>query len=262
MNNNKVIFIDYDGTLYSRKNNKIYEEVYELLEKCKKNNIDVFLSTGRTMLYLQNDSRLLSLLKGVVGANGTFVKLEDKYLYNNFINKEEVYKFFDYTKEHDLSITCFGKDKAYVRFLDMNQYEGFKYYNPMKMVEINNKEEIIDDIELICLYAPYEQIKPAIPLFPNLQIYKWGASGADVIVKGPSKGSAIKEVIKYFDYSIDNTYGIGDGINDIEMFKTVKYSIAMGNASDEIKAHALKITDSLDNRGVEKVLLEILDGKM
>jgi hydroxymethylpyrimidine pyrophosphatase-like HAD family hydrolase len=46
------------------------------------------------------------------------------------------------------------------------------------------------------------------------------------------------------------------------MFKTVKYSIAMGNAADEIKAQALKITDSLDNRGVEKVLLEILNGKM
>lgn len=262
MNNNKVVFIDYDGTLYSRKNNKIYEEVYTLLEKCKNNNIDVFLSTGRTMLYLQNDPRLLSLIKGVIGANGTFIKLENEYLYNNFINKEEVYKFFDYTKEHNLSITCFGKNVAYVRFLDLNQYEGFKYYNPMKMIEIDNKEEITEEIELICLYAPYEEIEPVIPHFLNLQIYKWGASGADVIVKGPSKGSAIKEVIKYFNYNIENTYGIGDGINDIEMFKTVKYSIAMGNAADEIKAQALKITDSLDNRGLEKVLLEILNGKM
>jgi Cof subfamily protein (haloacid dehalogenase superfamily) len=47
---------------------------------------------------------------------------------------------------------------------------------------------------------------------------------------------------------------IGDGPNDILMFRKSGYSIAMGNAADEVKAEAKVVTDSCDDEGFAKAV--------
>ena len=42
----------------------------------------------------------------------------------------------------------------------------------------------------------------------------------------------------------------GDGINDVKMFEKAPFSIAMGNAVDEVKALASYITSDSDDDGV------------
>lgn len=262
MNNNKVIFIDYDGTLYHRTNNKIYEEVYELFEKCNLNNIDIYLTTGRTMPYLFNDARLLSLVKGVIGANGSFIYEDDIYILDNFIQRKDIVDIYNYTFEHNLSVVFFHRNGCYASFKDEEQFGKFKYFNPMPTKVITSVDEVEEEIELICLYTPVALIDPMIPLFPNVSIYKWGSSGADVVSNKVSKGKAIKKLLLDKGYDFNNTYAIGDGLNDIEMFKEVNMSVAMGNASDFVKEHAKKVTTSIFDRGVEKVLIEVLNDKM
>lgn len=262
MNNNKVIFIDYDGTLYHRNNNCLYEEVYELLQKCKESNIDIYLTTGRTMPYLFNDERLLSLIKGVIGANGSFIYENNNYSFDHYLNNSDVVDIYNYTNENNLSVVFFHRNGAFASFKDDEQFERFKFFNPMPTVVLNDVQMIEEDIELICLYTPVDLIDPMIPLFPNVSIYKWGKSGADVVSNKVSKGKAIKKLLEEKQYLHKNTYAIGDGLNDIEMFKEVNVSVAMGNASDVVKEHAKVITTSIFERGVEKVLIEVLNGKM
>jgi len=43
---------------------------------------------------------------------------------------------------------------------------------------------------------------------------------------------------------------IGDMANDVLMFRKSGFSIAMGNASDEVKNQARAVTDSNEGRGV------------
>ncbi|SKC11722.1 haloacid dehalogenase-like hydrolase [Sphingobacterium nematocida] len=46
----------------------------------------------------------------------------------------------------------------------------------------------------------------------------------------------------------------GDGGNDIEMLKYVKYGVAMGNARQEVKDIAYHITGEVDEAGVVQAL--------
>ena len=46
----------------------------------------------------------------------------------------------------------------------------------------------------------------------------------------------------------------GDGDNDIVMFEAVDYSIAMDNATDNLKKIASEVTDSADDDGIAKSL--------
>ena len=56
---------------------------------------------------------------------------------------------------------------------------------------------------------------------------------------------------------------IGDGENDVLMFKRSGFSIAMGNASEEVRRQASVVTDSNDDEGfakaVERFLLKTAD---
>ena len=94
----------------------------------------------------------------------------------------------------------------------------------------------------------------------SLTIYKWGSRGADVIKKGLTKGTGIKTILMNNEYT--KSYGIGDGLNDIEMFENVDVSIAMGNASDEVKKHAKIVTSSIFERGVEQILEKIIKNEI
>ena len=47
---------------------------------------------------------------------------------------------------------------------------------------------------------------------------------------------------------------IGDQPNDVLMFKRSGFSIAMGNASDEVKAQAGAVTDSYNDEGFAKAM--------
>jgi Cof subfamily protein (haloacid dehalogenase superfamily) len=58
----------------------------------------------------------------------------------------------------------------------------------------------------------------------------------------------------------DNIATIGDQPNDVTMFKRSGFSIAMGNASDEVKRQASAVTECCDNEGFAKAVERYLLG--
>jgi hydroxymethylpyrimidine pyrophosphatase-like HAD family hydrolase len=55
---------------------------------------------------------------------------------------------------------------------------------------------------------------------------------------------------------------IGDQPNDVLMFKRSGFSIAMGNASDEVKGKATAVTDSYNDEGFAKAMERFILGSM
>jgi Cof subfamily protein (haloacid dehalogenase superfamily) len=82
----------------------------------------------------------------------------------------------------------------------------------------------------------------------------------DVTAHGIHKGSAIKRLAELLGVSALSVAVIGDGPNDIEMFKQAGLSIAMGQGVDEVLDAADYITTSNDHegwaRGMEKYVLK------
>jgi hydroxymethylpyrimidine pyrophosphatase-like HAD family hydrolase len=62
-----------------------------------------------------------------------------------------------------------------------------------------------------------------------------------------------------YSVDLDSVIVIGDDLNDLGLFKTAGYSIAMGNAMNELKVIADEITESNDQDGVA-IILERLCG--
>lgn len=49
---------------------------------------------------------------------------------------------------------------------------------------------------------------------------------------------------------MEDVYAFGDGLNDIEMLKTVGTGVAMGNAHEAVKLHADIVTERVENNGI------------
>jgi Cof subfamily protein (haloacid dehalogenase superfamily) len=71
----------------------------------------------------------------------------------------------------------------------------------------------------------------------------------DVTAKGWDKGSVMQRLTELLTVKIERTAAIGDGPNDIAMFKQAGMSIAMGQAVDNVKLYAKYTTDSNDDDG-------------
>ena len=71
----------------------------------------------------------------------------------------------------------------------------------------------------------------------------------DITNKGANKGAVVEFLSAYFSVPTSEIVTIGDQPNDVLMFRRSGFSIAMGNASDQVKAEASAVTDSYNNEG-------------
>jgi Cof subfamily protein (haloacid dehalogenase superfamily) len=71
----------------------------------------------------------------------------------------------------------------------------------------------------------------------------------DVTPPGCDKGTFVRAMAKRLDISTDAVATIGDMQNDLAMFRTSGLSIAMGNATDDVKKVATHVTTSNEDEG-------------
>ena len=71
----------------------------------------------------------------------------------------------------------------------------------------------------------------------------------DVTPPGHDKGTFVQAMAKRLGISTDAVATIGDMQNDLAMFKKSGVSIAMGNATDDVKKLATHVTTSNENEG-------------
>ena len=76
----------------------------------------------------------------------------------------------------------------------------------------------------------------------------------DVTSNEANKGWVVERLSRFLDIPTERIATIGDQLNDVLMFKRSGFSIAMGNADDDVKAQATVVTDSYKNEGFAKAM--------
>ena len=71
---------------------------------------------------------------------------------------------------------------------------------------------------------------------------------------GCSKASGITALANYLNIPLQQVMAIGDNNNDIQMLRTAGWGVAMGNASEAVKAAAQAITASNWEDGVAQAI--------
>ncbi|HEY7040462.1 MAG TPA: Cof-type HAD-IIB family hydrolase [Methylomirabilota bacterium] len=76
----------------------------------------------------------------------------------------------------------------------------------------------------------------------------------DVTSQDANKGAVVAYLSQHLHVPVREVATIGDQPNDVLMFEPSGFSIAMGNASDEVKSQASAVTDSYEDEGFAKAM--------
>jgi Cof subfamily protein (haloacid dehalogenase superfamily) len=76
----------------------------------------------------------------------------------------------------------------------------------------------------------------------------------DVTHKEANKGAVVDYLSKHLGIPTEEIATLGDSPNDLLMFKRSGFSVAMGNASEQVKAQASVVTDSYNDEGFAKAI--------
>lgn len=93
---------------------------------------------------------------------------------------------------------------------------------------------------------------------PNMYFIATNTIYFEIIPKGVGKGAALHSLCQYLQMPIENTVAIGDYYNDVDIMREAGYSVAMGNAPDDVKAQADTVTGNCLDGGVADVLEELI----
>jgi HAD superfamily hydrolase (TIGR01484 family) len=96
---------------------------------------------------------------------------------------------------------------------------------------------------------------------PEVAVHSNNGPGGDFTRTGiqvthfeADKEHAVKELLKILGMDKEHTLAIGDGDNDIPLFRAASIKVAMGNASDLLKAEADEIVASVNEDGFAEAI--------
>ena len=84
----------------------------------------------------------------------------------------------------------------------------------------------------------------------------------DITARAANKGDGIAALAQAIGVPLHRTIAIGDQANDLAMFARAGRSIAMGNATDAVKARADDVTTANDVDGVAHAIDNLILGRM
>lgn len=253
----KAIFFDIDGTLVSFNTHTIPASTLEAVHEVRQKGIKVFIATGRPRPFINNLGSLE--YDGIMSANGASITLADGTPICHIpVNKDDVSRMVSYQESNPIAVAYATDDEAFVTHYNDNFHEVFELLDLNTPQVLPPHEALSKDIiQVIAFFTPEEEPHIMNQVLQDCDAQRWHPFFADCIHKGISKATGIDAVCQHFGFDISETMAFGDGGNDKPMLLHAGIGIAMGNASDEVKACAKMVTDSVDNDGIAKILHRI-----
>jgi len=246
-------FFDLDGTLFDNEK-QVPAENRAALAQLKANNILPVISSGRNLWEIKPmmDENGIDT---AVTANGGFVYYRGQGLVDHPIGTSQLDRLVAMAKADNFPIGFYNDRDVAITFSDASTQ---KNYPMVKQAEPRVDADFYhqNSVYMLLLFTPMTNDFQAKyeAAFPELTFYRNGPYALDVVNAGVSKASGIEVLMAQPDLHQAQSYGFGDGNNDIPMLEYVDHGVAMGNALPQVAAIAdFQTTDNLSG-GIVKGL--------
>lgn len=240
---------------------KIYKEM-------KERDIKFVVASGNQYYQLKSFFPEIAEEISFVAENGALVISEEEEMFCGRMSDDLVQDVIAFIKEHPevFMILC-GRKSAYTSEKEPEELIalGRSYYHRLEVVE-----EITNSIEdvffKVATNVPVDETTHFLEFFNErfsgrLEAVSSGHGDIDLIIPGLHKANGLRILQEKWGVRSDEMVAFGDGGNDLEMLRHVKYSYAMENGSKESKEAASHIAPNNDEEGVLEILEQLLEIK-
>lgn len=245
----KIIFFDIDGTLIDIHRRQISQRTLETLIRLKERQIILCISTGRAPMSVP---RFAGWEPDVfLTFNGSYCYNRQQIIYKNPLSTEDAKQIVRNAAAINRPVSAATPQKLAANGKD----EDLVHYFSLAKLDVNVSDEFDGMIERDEVYqimsGGRESEYPALLRgVQNAKTAAWWDRAVDIIPADSGKGVGIESVLSYYHLKKEEALAFGDGNNDIDMLQAVGTGVAMGNASDELKAVADEVCGPAAEDGI------------
>ena len=234
----KIAFFDVDGTLVDMKKKVISPMMLETLKRLKENGIILCMATGRGPYLVPSFSGID--FDVILSFNASYCYTKDAVIFENPIPTEDVRRVTRNAAEIHRPVFLASVEGGGANGCDKDLADYFAIAKD-KVEVIDNAafEKLLNEkvyqIMMGCYKEEYEDILKDVN---GARITAWWTRAADITPAKGNKGVGVEKVLEFYHLDKENAIAFGDGANDIEMLEAVGIGVAMGNATDDVKAVA------------------------
>ena len=266
----KLVAIDMDGTLLNSKK-ELLEETKQYFKDFHKKETETLLvlCTGRPETGIRPYLKDLGYLEEnhyIISQNGAniYESRTGKRVMDAFLDSAAIQKWIELGKKHGISVMGAGVDYYYC--FDQEPTEWMEFDVKLvsgKLKRIPTEESLNTDFYKILLMGDEEQLNEFETFIPQewrdeFYVVRSQKYLVEVLTKGVNKAFGLEKLAQKLNILPSEIAAIGDAANDIEMLEYAGLAIAMGNASEEVKAIADIVTDTNENNGVIKAIDKLI----
>jgi len=250
----KIVFFDIDGTLLDH-NKQLPDMTKQAIDQLKKNGVFVAIATGRAPFMFENLRKELDI-DSFISMNGQFVVFENEPIYKNPLPEKSIERLLEFSNEAGHSIVYLDEKAMRATVTNDDKVDislrSLKFPHPEMDIHYYKNRDIYQAL----VFSEEKDDELYKSSFPEFRFIRWHKYSTDVLPAKGSKAEGIKLMIEKLGFDLKNVYAFGDGLNDIEMLKTVGTGVAMGNGKDEVKEAADFVTTGVHENGIWNGLKE------
>ncbi len=254
-----LLFFDIDGTIWDYKN-YIPKSAITAIKKAQKNGHKCLINTGRARAFVKEQNLLDIGFDGIVSACGCMVELDNKVVFNHLISIPDCIRTIETIRRHGFRTILEGPNYLY---MDLSEFQGDMYASKViaemgdQLLGITDQwgQWEINKLSCACDTPTRDACFAELSDLYDYMIHSEAV--VEIVPKGFHKGTGILEVCKILNVDVKDTIAFGDSANDIPMFDTAGTSVVMGRSSEEARAHADLITDTLEEDGIEHAMIKL-----
>ena len=279
----KLVALDIDGTVLDSDSN-VSSELRELLaELARTGDVHVALCTGRRW---RSSKPVFDQLDGlstyVICCGGALIKETDsaRTVYMNPLGDHTARRAAELYRHHDLvPLFCYDRPldekELMVSEVDRDRAEKLRYVRRNRddieffdgdYPDTNERCLQIYTVDFMSnLQGCEEDIRAELDEDGSIRGMIQPRYGEDHIAlevhhATATKWTGLQHLMEMWNVRPEQVVAVGDDVNDIPMLEAAGLSFAMGNAGDEVKDAADRLTTSNDDHGAAAALREVFAG--
>lgn len=275
----RLLLADVDGTLVTREK-ILTERAQASVRQMRSAGIEFAITSGRPPRGMQMLIQPLALATPIAAFNGgMFIKQDLSVIEQRVLNADVIESAMETMRAYKLDTWIYRGTEWFVRErhgAHVDREEWTVKFAPTVVPDFNGLTSdvaklvgVSDDLEAVCKcetalreqFAAKVHTKQSNPQRENLvSAARSQPYYLDVTHPQANKGNVVTRLSEMLGIPTDQIATIGDMPNDISMFEKSGLSIAMGQASDEVKSAATYSTNSSEEEGfanaVERYVLQ------
>ena len=262
----RIAAFDLDGTLLNM--GELSPLTGGMLERLWKSGVEVVVTTGRSLPTVPQEVRALPFIRYIVSSNGACVTdllagetileaplertaaesvLRTARLFGGGCNAH-----YSDIAVHSLRILQILRRSVPPDVLKTMRRRVSPNFRTVLSVlgYVRRRKARVEKID--CLFerdADFAACWQALSQRDDVQLADGLSNNMEVTARGVSKASGLHALMQRLGASMDSVAAFGDSGNDMQMLQDVGFAVAMGNASDDVKAVADYVAGPVEQDG-------------